>query len=179
MSAAADRWRRAARQAGRVVTIGLLMGRPLAGQSPPVEEQTLSTPPHESFDQRERHGPRLYVGMWTTHLKSDIVVLKNNWVAGLSARGYFGATFVNSFGKRAFTGGWQRPITAVNRRQAGLLLGYRLGFVTGYDGRLMRIARKTPVLPLAQPFVSLDISHIGVEVSYTFVVVSVAASYRF
>ena len=48
-----------------------------------------------------------------------------------------------------------------------------------YDGRLMRIARKTPVLPLVQPVVTVDVWHIGVEVSYTFVVLSTALSYRF
>ena len=43
----------------------------------------------------------------------------------------------------------------------------------------MPFARETPVLPFIQPFVTLDVQHIGLEVSYTFVIVSVAASYRF
>ena len=54
-----------------------------------------------------------------------------------------------------------------------------MGLVSGYDGRFMPIARDTPVLPFIQPFVTVDVQHIGVEVSYTFVVMSVAASYRF
>ena len=58
-------------------------------------------------------------------------------------------------------------------------LGFRLGFITGYDGRLMRLARDTPVLPLVQPFARIDFQHVGVEVSYTFVVMSVGLSYRF
>ena len=77
------------------------------------------------------------------------------------------------------SGGIQRPLIRRDRGGVGALLGYRLGFVTGYDGRLMSFARKTPVLPLVQPFFSLDYHRIGVEVSYTFVVVSGAASYRF
>jgi hypothetical protein len=43
----------------------------------------------------------------------------------------------------------------------------------------MRIARDTPVLPLVQPFATIDVGRVGVEVSYTFVIVSVATSVRF
>jgi hypothetical protein len=117
--------------------------------------------------------------MWTTHLRANVASLDNNWVAGVAYRGFFGATFTNSFGRRAFTGGLQRNIVSTDRPHLGVSLGYRLGFVTGYDGRFMRIARKTPVLPLIQPFVSFDIEHVGFEVSYSFVVVSAALSYRF
>jgi hypothetical protein len=122
---------------------------------------------------------RLYFGMWTTHLKHDVVALDNNWAIGVTYRGFFGATFLNSFGRRAFTGGIQRTIFSTASRPLGASLGYRLGFVTGYDGRFMRLARKTPVLPIAQPFGSIDVGRVGFEVSYTFVVMSVAASYRF
>lgn len=108
------------------------------------------------------------------------MALDNNWVAGLSAGGYFGATFLNSFGRRGFTGGLQRTIVSTDRRQDVVAsVGFRLGFVTGYDGRLMAMARKTPILPLVQPFASVDIAHFGFEVQYTFVIVSAALSYRF
>ena len=65
--------------------------------------------------------------------------------------------------------------------RGGLLysLGVRLGLVSGYDGRFMRIARDTPVLPLVQPFATIDVGHLGVEISYTFVIVSIATSIRF
>jgi len=128
---------------------------------------------------RRREPTRLYFGMWTTHLKHDVVALHNNWVIGGTYRGVFGATFLNSYGRRAFTAGIQRTIVATEPRPVGASFGYRVGLVSGYDGRLMRVARETPVLPFIQPFVSLDVRHLGVEVSYTFVVVSVAASYRF
>ena len=131
-------------------------------------------------DVPKRHEPtRVYFGMWTTHLKRDVVALDNNWVVGLTYRGFFGATFLNSFGRRAFTAGIQRTLVASEPRPIGASLGLRIGLVSGYDGRFMQIARDTPVLPFAQPFVTVDLYHVGVEVSYTFVVVSVAASYRF
>ena len=125
------------------------------------------------------HERRVYFGMWTMHLREDVIALENNWAAGLTWRGFFGATFLNSFGHRAFAGGLQRRLLTGGGDPIGVSLGYRLGFVTGYDGRFMRLARKTPVLPLVQPFVTIDVQHLGVEVSYSFVVVSAALSFRF
>ena len=117
--------------------------------------------------------------MWTAHLKHDALTLDNNWLVGVAARGYFGATFLNSFGRRGFTGGIQRTIAASDPRPFGASLGVRLGFITGYDGRLMRVARDTPVLPLIQPYATIDVQRIGIEVSYTLVVVSAAVSIGF
>ncbi|MEO8069889.1 MAG: hypothetical protein ABI652_00680 [Acidobacteriota bacterium] len=126
------------------------------------------------------HRPgRLYIGMWTTHLKHEVIVLDNNWIIGASWNGFFGATFLNSFGRRAFTGGIERALASGTRGAIGASLGFRLGVVTGYDERFTRLARDIPVLPFAQPFVVIDVEHVGVEVSYTFVVVSLAVSYRF
>jgi len=135
------------------------------------------TPAIVRDEPRTRRTTRLYVGMWTTHLKDDAIVLDNNWVIGLAARGFFGATFENSYGRRVFSGGLQRTILASEPRPVGASLGFRLGVITGYDGRLMRMARNTPVMPLIQPFATIDVKRIGIEVSYTFVVVSVAVSY--
>ena len=128
---------------------------------------------------RHREPTRLYFGMWTTHLKHDVIALDNNWVVGGTYRGVFGATFLNSFGRRSFTAGIQRTLIAAEPRPVGASLGLRVGVVSGYDGRFMRIARDTPVLPFIQPFVSLDVQHFSLEISYTFVVVSVVTSYRF
>jgi len=155
----------------------LAAGPALAQSAPPAETSATQAPnPNEA---RAHHERRLYFSMWTTHLKHEPIVLDNNWVIGLSARGFFGGTFLNSFGRRAFTGGIQRTIVSADRRSISASFGYRLGFVTGYDGRFMRIARKTPVLPFAQPFFLIDVRRVGFEVSYTFVVVSAAVSYRF
>jgi hypothetical protein len=141
-----------------------------------AHDPPLTTAEQES---RSRQSTRLYFGMWTMHLKRDVIALDNNWAVGVAWHGFFGATFVNSFGRRAFTGGLQRTIVSTRPAPLGVSVGYRLGVVTGYDGRFMPLARKTPVLPLVQPFVSIDITHVSVEVSYTFVVISTAISYRF
>lgn len=136
-------------------------------------------PEPPSADPGRREPTRLYFGMWTTHLKHDGVSLQNNWVVGLTFRGFFGGTFLNSYGRRAFTAGIQRTILSAEPRPIGASLGYRLGVVSGYDGRFMAIARETPVLPFVQPFVMIDVNRVGVEIQYTFVIVSVAASVKF
>lgn len=117
--------------------------------------------------------------MWTTHLKDDVLALDNNRVVGVTVGGWFAATFNNSFGRRAYAAGLQRQFLSARHGWTTTSLGYRLGLVSGYDGRLMRLARKTPVMPLVQPFVSFDVARVGVEVSYTFVVVSATVSLRF
>jgi len=129
--------------------------------------------------QKSHHENRVYFGMWTLHLRDHVLSLHNNWAAGLTTHGFFGATFLNSYSRRAYTGGIQRTFWTTEPRPITASFGARLGFITGYDGRLMRLARKTPVLPLIQPFFVLDVQHVGFELSYTWVVMSVAVSYRF
>ena len=121
---------------------------------------------------------RLYFGMWTEHLKRPGIALDNNWLVGLAHRGFFGATFKNSFGRRAFTAGYQRALISSSHGLLTTSLGFRVGAVTGYDGRFMRLARDLPVLPLISAYGNVDVGRVGVEVAYTFVVVSVAVSYR-
>jgi hypothetical protein len=121
---------------------------------------------------------RLYIGMWTTHLKHRPVTLENNWLIGFGYRGFFGATFTNSFGRRAYTAGVQRRLVSADLGLVSTSLGFRIGAVTGYDGRFMRLARRTPILPLISAYGNVDVGRVGVEVSYTMVVVSAAVSYR-
>lgn len=157
-----------------------LLGLPSRTQAqdatPDPHEKTANPPVRDSCS---RHPTRIYFGMWTVHLRDDMIALKNNWPIGVASHGFFGATFLNSYGRRAYAAGLQRTIVATEPASIGASFGFRLGLVSGYDGRFMRIARDTPVLPLVQPFATIDIGHVGVEVSYTFVIVSIATSYRF
>jgi hypothetical protein len=122
---------------------------------------------------------RLYVGMWTLHLKDPAYKLDNNWLVGITWRGYFVGTFLNSYGKRAYTAGIQRPIVQDGSGAMQSMLGFRVGAISGYDGRFMKIARETPVLPIVSAFGMVEYQRIGIEVSYTFVIVSAAVTYRF
>jgi hypothetical protein len=123
---------------------------------------------------------RIYLGMWTSHLREDRRRgFMNNWGVGAAVKGYFGATFLNSYGGRAFTAGIQRTVASTPAARVNAFVGYRLGLLTGYDRRLIALAAKTPVLPFVQPFVCVDVDRVGVELSYTFVVLSIATSYKF
>jgi hypothetical protein len=145
-----------------------------------VADQTASEAPPAVVARSPRHHPRrLYLAMWTTHLKARVLKLDNNWVGGATAGGYFGATFLNSYGRRAYVGGLQRTIASTGGPSFRASLGFRLGGVVGYDRRLMRLAGKTPIMPLVQPFGTVEARRIGLEVSYTFVVLSAAVSYGF
>ncbi|MCC7043203.1 MAG: hypothetical protein IT183_05045 [Acidobacteria bacterium] len=154
-----------------------LSAMPASVSAQPAANTADAEPPASAH--RPAHPRRVYAGMWTTHLKEDALVVDNNWAVGVTAGGYFVAAFLNSFGEPAFAGGLQRTLLSSAPNTVVVSAGYRLGAITGYDGRLMRIARKTPVLPLLQPFAMIDIHRVGIEVSCTFVVVSVATSFRF
>ena len=160
----------------------------------PAEVRAQTTPPQSSTAPASAEAPRdqpaeagwlarnptrLYLGMWTTHLKHNVIAIDNNWLVGFTHRGYFVATFRNSFGRQAYTAGIQHAFVTRTRGTLTSSLGGRIGAVYGYDGRFMRIARDTPVLPLFQAWGNVDVGRVGIEVSYTFVVVSVTTSYRF
>lgn len=158
------------------LAVVLLPAAAHAQEAAPSAETRQTTPPEKAKSHYEN---RLYFGMWTLHLKDHVMALHNNWAVGLTTHGFFGATFLNTYNRRAYVGGLQRTFFATDPRPITASFGARFGFITGYDGRLMRFARKTPVLPLIQPFFVLDVEHVGFELSYTWVVMSVAVSYRF
>lgn len=157
-----------------LLVLALLVAVPVHAQ----EAQTADTEPVEE-KRRSREPSRLFLGMWTVHLTHRVITLENNWLVGITHRGFFGATFLNSFGRRAYTAGIQRTPFSVERGMLTTSLGFRLGLISGYDGRFLRMARNSPVMPLIQGFMNVDVKRTGVEISYTFVVVSVAMSYRF
>jgi hypothetical protein len=120
---------------------------PAAAQDAPAMPDSAEAPEAArsvAAEPRRPHETRLYFAMWTTHLKHRVITLDNNWLVGFTHRGFFGGTFTNSFGRRAFTGGLQRTLLARARGPLAISLGYRLGAITGYDGRFMRFARDTP-----------------------------------
>jgi hypothetical protein len=184
MAAAGARWSRDSmtyeetRWLGVWLASVVLMAMPTPARAqespPPIVEAVQDTP----TGIKRQEPTRLYVGMWTLHLKNDVVALNNNWLIGFAHRGFFGATFMNTFGRRGYAAGVQRTMASSVRGPVTSSLGIRLGAVSGYDGRFMRLARHTPVLPLMSVYGNVDVGRLGVEVAYTIVVVSVAVSYR-
>lgn len=104
--------------------------------------------------------------------------LQSNSLVGLAYRGYFGATFINSFGDRAVSLGIQRDFTPPRRGSLSTALGYRVGVLTGYDERFFGIGDKFPVIPFFQVVGGVDYRNLGIEVGYAGVVASVMGSLR-
>lgn len=126
------------------------------------------------------HEPlHIYLGMWTLHLKDQHKALDPNYLIGASYRHVFAATFINSFGNRAFGGGLQKEFARGKKGIFSAALGGRLGAIYGYDERFIKLAHETPVLPMVQAYGLFEVGHLGAEVSYTYVVVSVTGSIRF
>ena len=122
---------------------------------------------------------RLYLGMWTVHFRDPGRGIENNWLVGVSWRGIYGATFINTFGNRSYSAGFQGILARWNPGLISLGLGYRVGLLTGYDERFMPLAGKTPVVPLVQPRLTLDGKRLGLELSYSGVVASTGFNVRF
>jgi len=103
------------------------------------------------------------------------------WTRGFGTQfsTWFFATFVNSYGERAFVAGIERnwfegafgPL-----RWGG---GYRTGVVTGYDERLLELADKTPVLPFIGALAWSQVGRVGVDAYYVYRAITLEASLRF
>jgi hypothetical protein len=122
---------------------------------------------------------RIYVGLWTAHFRHLGKGFDKNWLVGIAWGSVFGGTFINSYGDRAFTAGIQCTVVRGARGTVVPALGYRVGLVTGYDGRFIPIASKLPVLPVAQLWGGLERGRIGVEASWAGLVGSLGPSIRF
>lgn len=138
-----------------------------------------SSPPESGTSTRSVPELRLYAGMWSTHIRDFRRGLRNNWLVGLGWRGFYAGTFINSFGNRSFTAGIYRDSARTEEGGAVPFVGYRLGVVSGYDERFMRLASKTPVLPLVQVLGGIQAGPTGLEVGYAGLVATLGPSLRF
>lgn len=123
----------------------------------------------------------LYVGMVTYHLEhSDNDARWNNNLIALSYHGYFAGTLKNSFDDRAYAVGierlWGKQQLSDNVSNE---VGYRLGLISGYDERMIRIAKYTPVLPFPQVTDTIMWKHIGLQVGWSVVTVSAIFTVHF
>lgn len=122
---------------------------------------------------------RLYLGMWTTHLNANKPAIDPNWLVAVSNGHVFGGTFTNSFGRRAFTAGFQQQVARIGRGPLRDSVGFRIGAVSGYDERFMKLAKNAPVLPMLQVYNLFEVGRLGTELTVTWVVASVAFAIRF
>jgi len=175
--------RTAARRGGRGFSVCalvlLLAGLPMtaaASEVNHVRRQSVST---DSIGaRRAAMRTRVYFGMWSTHILDINRGLGANSLIAVAWRGWFGGTFINSYGDRSVAIGVQRSLTPARPGAVTTSLGYRAGVVTGYDERLFGIGQISPVLPFAQLTGSVDWRNLGCELAYSGIVASVMLNVR-
>jgi hypothetical protein len=145
----------------------------------PDRAHALTTPSREEAVDERTRDRRLYFAMWTLHFRELERGLDTNRAIGIAWDGYYGATFINSFGDRAFSAGVQGTLARWEPGRMAVGLGYRAGLITGYDERFIPLAGKTPVVPLVQPLFLVDGQRLGLELSYSGVIASAALNVRF
>ena len=122
---------------------------------------------------------RVYLGMWSTHVRDIKRGLSNNWLVGVGWRGWYGGTFVNSFGNRSFTAGIQRTVARGEENAIVPFFQYRVGVVSGYDERFMALASRVPILPMGQLLGGLETDRAGVELGWAGLVATLGPHLRF
>lgn len=98
---------------------------------------------------------------------------------GVQFSQWFAATFVNSYDDRSFIVGLERYWFTGRASVMKFGLGYRAGLLTGYDERLMAVAKYTPVLPFGGLLGWVDIGPIAIDTFYVWRAMTVEAALRF
>lgn len=122
---------------------------------------------------------RLMWAMWTDHLGGRHNGISNDKLIGIVYGGFYAATFRTTKGPRGYTMGIERGWLSTTRESVEIMLGYRFGLMHGYDGRLGWLAGKYPILPYGQPVLLGRVGPLTLDLTYTWVVVSLAAGLRF
>jgi hypothetical protein len=145
-----------------LIVIAAVHATPLRASDDEAPEPTRSTWSKALWGQAQES--TAYLGMWTRHFHPGV---DNNQMIAIDYRGYFGGTFINSYGQRSYAAGFDR--TLLSRTSSSNLaygIGYRLGVIQGYDSRLLSVAGKTPVVPFLQATGDLSWKRIGIEGTY-------------
>lgn len=120
---------------------------------------------------------RIFLGMWTFHpFGDDPYPQEANNGFGLQYRGIFAFTCVNSFERRTYAAGMERVWLDTRVGPGGLMLGYRVGLVTGYETELFQIGDDTPVLPFVGTVALLRLGPVGAEISWVYKAVSLVGA---
>ena len=123
---------------------------------------------------------RIIPALWGMHF-FDRQSLRPFWTrgGGWQANGWFVGVFENSYDDLSVIAGVEREWGAWRAGWFGIGTGYRAGLITGYDGQLISIADKTPVLPFVGLDVWLQTGPLGVDVFYVYRALSVEAWIRY
>jgi hypothetical protein len=122
----------------------------------------------------------LYLGMWSAHLNDPNFDVSNNWLIGYNFRGYFLGTFINSYNQRSWATGVQRSVWSIGKLDSlNTSLGYRLGLMTGYQNRFPQFYRNSPIIFFPEFYANVAFDYIGVQISYSWTVVTAGFFIRF
>jgi hypothetical protein len=104
-----------------------------------------------------------------------------DWTRGLGVQfsTWFGATLINSYGKRTFAAGVERDWFTGRWKAVRFGTGFRVGLVTGYDERLFALAGYTPVLPFGGLLVWTRVGAVGLDAFYVYRTITVEGSLGF
>ena len=151
----------------------VLQAGPLAGQSETDEDG--SSVFGQSPDRR-----RFIPGFWVAH-PFDAQFPELDWArgAGIQVSTWFAAALINSYDRFSMIAGVERKWFDHRARGVGYGLGYRAGLMTGYDERLLKLARHLPALPFGGLLGWLDFSGIALDTFYVYKAITVEASFRF
>jgi len=155
----------------------------LAAQEPPPSAEAPADPsPEDGVIEDGRDGgwlsavlgstprrDRIIPGLWAMHpFEPQFPELDGTRGFGGLWGHWFGATFVNSYDERTFIAGIERTWLEVRRGPFGTGVGYRVGLITGYDERLIGIARHTPVLPFGGVLLWTQLGPLGLDAYYVY-----------
>ena len=112
---------------------------------------------------------RIIPGLWAMHpFEPHFPELDGTSGFGGLYGHWFGATFVNSYDERTFILGIERNWLSLRRGLLGIGLGYRVGLISGYDERLMELARHTPVLPFGGVLLWTRVGPVSLDTYYVY-----------
>jgi hypothetical protein len=113
---------------------------------------------------------RLYLGIWALHLKRMEDGLSAHHLLGVTWRGFYLATFMNTHERRTWSAGIGRYLVALEGSEGSFQMGYRAGLLAGYDHQLMAIAEKWPAIPAAQITAAARFRGVGMQAGWSWVV---------
>jgi hypothetical protein len=117
---------------------------------------------------------RVILGMVTAHVFNWSRPLDQNNALGLVYEGVLGASFITTHGPRGYVVAFERSWFEGRWGPFDTMFGFRTGLVGGYDDRFADLAGRVPVLPYAQPIGVLRWADVSLDLTYTWVVMSLA-----
>jgi len=122
---------------------------------------------------------RAIVFMTTIHAGHLDEGWSNDEALGVIWRGLYAGTFQTTHGPRGWSIGLERSWVDEKAGPFDMGLGFRTGWVYGYDQRLGWLAEEYPVLPFIQPLAYAAVGPLAIDAAWAWVVFSLSAAVRF